>query len=306
MSQRFWRTIRVHLVASAGGVKRALFVVTLALLPLLILGLRGDDPRTAKYRPAAAELAPPIDLDIPPPLPLLVSVIVPPGLLPPVAAVAGQLVVVEATDEAGETIGLSTGVVIKKDRVLTVAHGVRIHGEDSAGLIIHCGGKSVVGWTVALDYIHDVAVIAADCGGRTLKIAKKRLNEGETAFAVGYSFARASVEVLGNMLVWKNPAAVRYAMRTTIDLGTAALDPSDNPDTIEPSILFELALLARRGAPWPVAFRGVVIPGNSGSPVCGPNGTIIGLAKAADTPKNRSFMVPADSLRFVLDAAGLR
>jgi len=209
----------------------------------------------------------------------------------PVLAAARQTVPILATFKNGK-VGTGTAFLYMSGIVISAAHIVDSQGyRNLTRLLVWCGDENTDAEILAIDTLRDVVVLAADCGAEDLKLDPARLQDKERLYVTGFNYDGLYT-------------ARRY-VKTTQARPKASFTPRA-PELMDPRIHRMLIETAKRKIPRVQAVDGMLIPGNSGSPVLRPDGSIVGMAVLVDQLQALTFMVPVANIRHVLREAGVK
>lgn len=286
---------RVLRYMRAVAVSAVILVVPLLIFATLWFTARQLPPEAYQVPPADAgteEAAGP-DAGVPDATPrqTLVDPRLPKEYPEPVLAAARQTVPVLAAFNNNH-IGTGTGFLYMSGIVVTAAHILDSQGYTNiTRLIVWCGGENAEAEILAIDTLRDVAVLAADCGAEDLKLDQKRLADKERLYITGFDYSTRFLVRRYLKPTWARPKAT-FTVRV--------------PELMEPRINRMLVETAKRKIPRVQAVDGMLVPGNSGSPVIRPDGSIVGMAVMVDQLQALTFMVPAVNIRHVLRQAGVK
>lgn len=208
----------------------------------------------------------------------------------PVQAAARQTVPVCAKFRNGEK-GFGTGFLIRPGVAVTAGHILDAHGfENVESVTVYCDGRNNVGAVLAFDRVRDAAVIAVDCDAGTLPLDRRRLGAQDKLFVTGFTYR-------------DQLTAVDRYLRPTWPKSRLVL--RDRPGLGDEDVNRRVRQMAKRKMPRLQAIDAELVPGNSGSAVIRPDGSVVGMVVIFDRILGASFMVPAVSLQHVLDEAGV-
>jgi len=211
---------------------------------------------------------------------------------PALHAVARQTVTIRAAAPEPGGVTYGTGFLIADGVVVSAAHVVpAARSGTSYPVRVFCADQEVVAGITAYDELRDVMVITApQCRADTLVFSERRLSVDD------------SLHIAGFMFVTEAGMAFRFH-RYTSPIPTAVLRP--NSLRADREVLERVREMRRQGVARYRALSGAAIPGNSGSPVFDDRGRIVGMLVIRDTLHDRSYMVPASTLLWVLRANGV-
>ncbi|HTK05380.1 MAG TPA: trypsin-like peptidase domain-containing protein, partial [Candidatus Eisenbacteria bacterium] len=212
---------------------------------------------------------------------------------PPLRAVAAQTVTVRAEAPGGNGQTFGSGFLIADGVVVSAAHVVPAATDGATFPVrVFCGEREVIAGVTVYDALRDVMVIEApECRADTLVFDDRRLGVDDTLHVAGFMF-----------LTDAGPLAYRFH-RFTSAIPTAVLRPSEL--RADPDILARVREMRRQRVDRYRALSGAAIPGNSGSPVFDDRGRIVGMLVIRDVLHDRSYMVPASTILWVLRANGI-
>ncbi|MDD5252212.1 MAG: trypsin-like peptidase domain-containing protein [Patescibacteria group bacterium] len=213
----------------------------------------------------------------------------------PICRVVGNTVAIEASSQ-NEVTGHATGFVVRSGLIVTVAHAVRHFGEsDQLDLQVYCHGDRRIGRLLTINDLHDTAVLAADCDGETLTVGDTTPPVETTVWITGIEFIDSS------NYSYRLSHDLAYRFLATASVSNASLlEPGFDRRRFVPSLLRRLESLKSQGQKMPYGVTTLTASGNSGSPACLDDGTVVGMASVRSPAKRMSFMVPAEHLQMAL------
>jgi len=204
--------------------------------------------------------------------------------------VARQTVPVRA--EFGRERSFGTGFVIEDGIVVTAAHILGSRGYSYlTGVFFWCGNRQVEGEVLVYDDLRDVAVVSADCFGRKLKLNGRTPQDKDQLYVAGFSYAMDKI------------ATSRY-LRPTWPNNVHELKIR-GPESMNFRLAFQLRQMELKKIPRLRAIDRALLPGNSGSVVFAPDGSVVGMVVVVDQFLDVSFITPAANLRHALQEAEL-
>jgi S1-C subfamily serine protease len=208
-----------------------------------------------------------------------------------VLASAQQTVPIIASFKNGVS-GNGTAFLYMSGILVTAAHIIDSNGyQNLTRLLVYCGDENTEADLLAIDTLRDVAVLAADCGAEDLRLDTGKLKENEALYITGFNY--------------ESRYLTRRFLKPTQAKPKASFTPRA-PELMDPRIHRMLVETAKLKIPRVQAVDGTLIPGNSGSPVIRPDGSVIGMVVLVDRLQGLTFMVPAVNIRHVLREAGVK
>lgn len=196
-----------------------------------------------------------------------------------------------------DSAGFGTGFVVKNGVVATAAHVVE--GSDSARISVYCNEREVPATVIISMPERDVALLSADCTGPPLIYYLGKPDVDMMLIISGYDFDTRL------MSVGFVTSVMQFHMQAS-PIPTARLTTDGIPDDEEDISAKELVRrMEDADSPPLLAITGSIDRGNSGSPVFTRDGVIIGMVVIFDSGHNRTFIVPAESIFFVMLIAGV-
>ncbi|MBI4457962.1 trypsin-like peptidase domain-containing protein [Candidatus Uhrbacteria bacterium] len=202
----------------------------------------------------------------------------------PIKAGAAQTVVINKR---------GTGFVLQDDVVITAAHVVD-YNEGGPALVNFSDDDERPGLIVRSPILHDTAIILVKCkADKALTLDERRLKADDQLRIAGFDFAIKD--------------GVGYIMRYV--RGASAIPDGHMTGAVSPMstslIALEDELRRHYKIPRLRALAPMVHPGNSGSPIFTLDGTVVGMAVIYQGTHGRTFMVPAKTIRAVLEDVGI-
>lgn len=208
--------------------------------------------------------------------------------------VADQTVIIIGRPGSIET-QFGSGVVIGNGLVLTANHVL----EDEVGrpvkdIKVVCGEKARPAVKIAGNRRRDVALLLADCRGKTLAVDQRPLRAHESLYVIGYDFTLLpETGSIDRFVAMSEPSS---------EAGIVFRPPDDGADQEKARV----ARLREAGARRLEPIAGIYLPGESGSIVTRRNGGIVGLVVWTNLGKARGYITPAANIRHVLRQAGIK
>jgi len=218
----------------------------------------------------------------------------------PLSSSLKRATLIYAEVEEGQ-FALGSGFVLDDGVVVTAAHVVE--GTEGRPLNVFCNGAETPGKPFLVDAARDVALIAADCisNAPPLKYALAPPDVNMPLFRSGFTFGLDD----GGAVDPSELIAVQYTEETSYIPG-ADLEKFLPPENMEATVRRVLGQMKAMKAPPLMGLAGKMKQGHSGSAVYDPNGALVGMAIIIDGGRNRSFIVPAETILLDVLSASLR